>query len=138
MPEHRAYMRILALALLIAGAVAEDTVIVNPALPLATLDEETLRDIYLGRKTSWDDGSRVVVVVLKEGSSYNHLLQLLNKSSAQFLTGWKKLVFTGKGTMPEMVDSEDALLTQVSRTPGAIGFMDKGRIKDGVKVLPLK
>lgn len=138
MLEHRAYLRILAIALLIAGAVAEDTVIVNPALPLTALDDEALKDIYLGRKTAWDDGSRVVVVVLKEGVSHDHLLQRLNKSAAQFLTGWKKLVFTGRGTMPELVESEDALVALVSKTPGAIGFIDKGRLKDGVKALPLK
>jgi ABC-type phosphate transport system substrate-binding protein len=138
MPEHRVYLRILAIALLIAGAAAEDTVIVNPALQLTALDEDALKDIYLGKKTSWDDGSRVVVVVLKEGPSHDHLLQRLNKSSPQFLTGWKKLVFTGKGTMPEMVESEDALVAMVSKTPGAIGFIDKGRLKDGVKALPLK
>jgi len=138
MPEHRAYLRILALALLMAGAYAEDTVIVNPALQIAALDEEALKDIYLGRKTSWDDGSRVVVVVLKEGPSLDHLLQRLNKSAAQFLTGWKKLVFTGKGTMPELVESEDALVALVSKTPGAIGYVDKSRLKDGVKALPLK
>ncbi len=138
MPELRAYLRILAIALLMAGAAAEDTVIVNPALPLAALDEEALKDIYLGRKTAWDDGSRVVVVVLKEGPSHDHLLQRLNKSAAQFITGWKKLVFTGKGTMPEMVENEDALIALVARTPGAIGFIDKGRLKEGVKALPLK
>jgi ABC-type phosphate transport system substrate-binding protein len=138
MPELRAYLRILAIALLMAGAAAEDTIIVNPALPLAALDDEALKDIYLGRKTAWDDGSRVVVVVLKEGISHDHLLQLLNKSAAQFLTGWKKLVFTGKGTMPELVESEDALVALVAKTPGAIGYIDKGRLKDGVKALPLK
>jgi len=138
MPEHRVYLRILALALLIAGARAEDTVIVNPSLQLAALDEDTLKDIYLGKKTSWDDGSRVVVVVLKEGPSHDHLLQRLNKSSPQFLTGWKKLVFTGKGTMPEMVESEEALVALVSKTPGAIGYIDTAKLKDGVKALPLR
>ncbi len=139
MPDLRAYLRLLALTLLIAvGAVAEDTIIVNPALTIGALDEDALKDVYLGKKTSWDDGSRVVVVVLKEGASHDHLLQRLNKSSPQFLTGWKKLVFTGKGTMPEMVESEDALIALVAKTPGAIGFIDKGKLKDGVKILPLK
>jgi ABC-type phosphate transport system substrate-binding protein len=138
MPEHRVPLRILAIALLIAGAAAEDTVIVNPSLQITALDDDALKDIYLGKKTSWDDGSRVVVVVLKEGPSHDHLLQRLNKSSPQFLTGWKKLVFTGKGTMPEMVESEDALIALVAKTPGAIGYIDKGRLKDGVKALPLK
>jgi ABC-type phosphate transport system substrate-binding protein len=78
------------------------------------------------------------VVVLKDGPSHDHLLMLLNKSWSQFLTGWKRLVFTGKGTMPEMVESEDAMVAMVSKTPGAIGFIDKGRIKDGVKAVPLK
>lgn len=139
MPDCRVYLRILVLALPFVAVPAEDTVIVHPGLPLSGLDEEALKDIYLGRKTAWDDGSRVVVVVaITDGTSQEHLLSRLNKSSSQFLTGWKKLVFTGKGTMPELVEGEDALIALVSKTPGAIGYIDKGKLKDGVKAVPLK
>lgn len=134
----RMLMRIVLIACALTGAAAEETLIVNSAVGITMIDEDTFKEIYLGKKTSWDDGSRVVVVVLKDGPTHEHLLQRLNKSSPQFLTGWKKLVFTGKGTMPEMVDSLDAMVAMVAKTPGAIGYVDREKIKDGVKAISLK
>jgi len=136
--SRRRLIRILALAMLMAGAVAEETLIVNNGLGITSIDEDSFRNIYLGKKTEWDDGTRVVVVVLKEGASHDHLLSRLNKSASQFLTGWKKLVFTGKGTMPELVDSQEALVSTVAKTPGAIGYVDKEKLREGVKPISLK
>lgn len=121
-----------------APAMAEETVIVNGASPVADLSEDDLKDYYLGKKANWPDGSKVVVVVLKDGPSHEKLMGKLGKSSSQFSTGWKKLVFTGKGAMPEQVGSEDELVAFVAKTPGAIGYADAGKVKDGVKAVPVK
>jgi ABC-type phosphate transport system substrate-binding protein len=125
-------------ALFAAPAMAEETVIVNGAASVAGLSEDELKDYYLGKKSSWPDGSKVVVVVLKDGASHEKLMGKLGKSSSQFTTGWKKLVFTGKGAMPEQVGSEDELVAFVAKTPGSIGFVDAGKAKDGVKAVPVK
>ncbi len=119
-------------------AVAEETVIVNGASAVAGLSEDDLKDYYLGKKANWPDGSKVVVVVLKDGPSHEKLMGKLGKSSSQFTTGWKKLVFTGKGAMPEQVGSEDDLVAFIAKTPGAIGYADAGKVKDGVKAVPVK
>lgn len=121
-----------------ASAAAEETVILNGASAVAELTEDDLKDYYLGKKASWPDGSKVVVVVLKDGPSHDKLMGRLGKSSSQFTTGWKKLVFTGKGAMPEQVGSEDDLVAFVAKTPGAIGYADAGKVKDGVKAVPVK
>lgn len=117
---------------------AEETVIVNGSSAITSLSEDDLKDYYLGKKASWPDGSKVVVVVLKDGSSHEKLMGKLGKSSSQFTTGWKKLVFTGKGAMPEQVNSEDEMAAFVAKTPGSIGFVDAGKVKDGIKAVPVK
>jgi ABC-type phosphate transport system substrate-binding protein len=119
-------------------AAAEETVILNGASAVAGLSEDDIKDYYLGKKASWPDGSKVVVVVLKDGASHDKLMGKLGKSSSQFTTGWKKLVFTGKGAMPEQLGSEDELVAFVAKTPGAIGFVDAGKVKEGVKAVPVK
>lgn len=118
--------------------VAEETVVLHSTSPVAYLSEDDLRDYYLGRKTSWPDGSKVVVVVLKDGPSHDGLMKKLGKSGSQFTTGWKKLVFTGKGAMPEQVSNEDELVSHVARIPGAIGYVDAGKAKEGVKAIAVK
>jgi ABC-type phosphate transport system substrate-binding protein len=117
---------------------AEETVLVNGASTVAGISEDDLKDYYLGKKASWPDGSKVTVVVLKDGASHENLMKKLGKSTSQFSTGWKKLVFTGKGSMPEQVGSEDELVAFVAKTPGSIGYADAGKVKDGVKAIPTK
>ncbi|MBA3936266.1 MAG: hypothetical protein H0X38_02305 [Planctomycetes bacterium] len=122
----------------VAAAGADDAVIVNGRATTTALSEDELRAFFLGKRTTWEDGTKVVVVVLRGGGSHESLLQRLGKSPQQFITGWKKLVFTGKGSMPEQVNSEDELVALVARTPGAIGWIDAGKVADGVKALPLR
>ena len=117
---------------------AEETVLVNGASALTTISDDDLKDYYLGKKAMWPDGSKVTVVVLKDGASHESLMKKLGKSTSQFSTGWKKLVFTGKGSMPEQVGSEDELVAFVAKTPGSIGYADAGKVKDGVKAVPAK
>jgi ABC-type phosphate transport system substrate-binding protein len=117
---------------------AEETVLVNGSSAVAGISDDDLKDYYLGKKGSWPDGSKVIVVVLKDGASHENLMKKLGKSTSQFSTGWKKLVFTGKGSMPEQVGSEDELVAYVAKTPGAIGYADAGKAKDGVKAIPVK
>jgi ABC-type phosphate transport system substrate-binding protein len=117
---------------------AEETVLVNGASAVAGISDDDLKDYYLGKKASWPDGSKVTVVVLKDGASHENLMKKLGKSTSQFSTGWKKLVFTGKGSMPEQVGSEDELVAFVAKTPGSIGYADAGKVKDGVKAVPAK
>ena len=114
---------------------ADDAVVVNSHAAIAELSDDDLRDLFLGKRTAWDDGTKVVVVVLRSGPSHDALLRRLGRNPQQFLTGWKKLVFTGKSGMPEQVASEDELVEMVARTPGAIGYIDAGKVKDGVKAL---
>jgi ABC-type phosphate transport system substrate-binding protein len=135
-------MRMFAVSVILVGLcvslAAAETVVVNAKSPVVALSDDAMRDYFLGKKTVWEDGSRVVVVVLKEGPSHDGLMKLLGKNPSQFSTGWKKLVFTGKGAMPEQIESEAALVDFVARTPGAIGFVDAGMVKEGVKAVPIR
>ena len=116
---------------------AEDVVVVNPASALAAISDDQLKDLFLGKKITWDDGSKVIVVVPKDGPANEALMRRLGKNTQQFQTGWKKLVFTGKGAMPEQVESEDAVVSFVAKTPGAIALVSQAAIKDGVKAIPV-
>ena len=131
----------LAVLLLVGTSVllpGEETLVVNPSVTAKGLSDDVLKDIYLGKTSIWDDGTKITVVILKDGPSHDALMHRLNKSSQQFLSSWKKLVFTGKGAMPEIVANDQALVDFVAKTPGAIGYVDKDKVKEGVKALPIQ
>lgn len=127
---------ILSACLLLGGgtaAFAEDTLIVHGGSAVATLSADQAKDLFLGKKTTWEDGSKVIVVVVKSGASNDGLMGLVGKNAQQFTTGWKKLVFTGKGSMPEEAADDAAAVAMVAKTPGAIALVDKAKVGDGVK-----
>jgi ABC-type phosphate transport system substrate-binding protein len=117
---------------------AADVVIVNPATPATSLSADLVRDYFLGQKTAWSDGTKVVVVVAKNDADQAPLLDFLGRSRNQFEIGWKKLIFTGRVTTPVQVDSTAAVITRVAATPGAIGFVDQATVTDQVKAVSIR
>ena len=127
---------VLALLLILGAASAEDVLVAHPSVPVESLDQVTLRDVFLGRRTTWPNGQRVVVVMMRDGPANQRLAGELGKTPQQLTNWWKRLVFTGEGSMPEQVDGAPALIARVASLPGAIGWVEQPAADpQGVKVL---
>ncbi len=122
------YLRIFAFVALIlflhaVGWAADTFVFVNKSVPDKSLERESIERIYLGKKSQWSDGTRIVPVVLKSGATHTAFVRkFLDRDASQFSTYWKQAVFTGRGVPPKSFDSEAELVEFVSVTPGAIGY----------------
>lgn len=122
------YVRNLAcIALLVfAGTVgwsAEVFILVNNTVPDKSLEKESIERIYLGKKSQWSNGTRVVPVILKAGATHTAFVKkILDRDASQFSTYWKQAVFTGRGMPPKSFETEAELIDYVSTTPGAIGY----------------
>ncbi len=111
-------------------------VITSQTTPVETIDDGTIKKIFLGKTKSWPDGNGVEFVVLKSGDAHDGFLKTyVKKSSSQFKTYWKKQVFTGKGKNPKSFDSEGDLVAYIAGKPGAIGYVSAGTDIAGAKVL---
>lgn len=114
---------------------AEVAVIVHPS-NTNVLDAATVAKIYLGREKSFADGQSVVPMSLLESTpssaSFNNVV--LKKSASQLKAYWSKLVFTGKGTAPKELASEDEMVKLVATNPNLIGFVDVTKVDASVKV----
>jgi ABC-type phosphate transport system substrate-binding protein len=131
---------ILALALiLMAGAASAAPILVaHPGVSADALDKGAVQKIFLGKTSTWDDGTRVALSMLKGGDVSEAFLKAnVKKSHKQFATFWKKAVFSGTGEMPAAFETEADLVMHVSRTPGAIGYIDDGTPHEGVKVIAI-
>lgn len=124
-----------AVALLSSTAFADVAVIVNPANG-NTIDEGTIKKIYLGKAKSFDDGTKVNPVN-QDGNSVSDEFndKVVGKSSSQLNAYWSKLVFTGKGTPPEKLANDQAVIDFVSANGDAIGYIDASKVTDKVKVV---
>lgn len=134
-------MQIIKIAMLIAfcgiGAVqAEISVIVNPANANA-VSADDLNRLFLGRASSFADGSKATPLNLAEGqvSRDEFDSKVLNRSSAQLKAYWSKLVFTGKGTPPKELADDAAVKAAVAADASAIGYISSASVDGSVKVV---
>ena len=116
-------------------AFAEVAVIVHPSNANA-LDEAAVSKIFLGREKSFADGKSVVPLSLAESAPASTAFNdaVLKKSSSQLKAYWSKLVFTGKGTPPKEVATDEEMIKLVATNPSVIGYVDASKVDASVKV----
>jgi len=120
------------------AAAQEVIVIANPNVPVSSLTGDEVKDIFLAKKTQWDNGRKINFVTLKNCDTHREFLkQYLQKSSSQFERYFRTLVFTGKGSIPKAFDTEEQLVGFVSGTDGAIGYVSSGTATGSTKVLTI-
>lgn len=129
----------LVVALLISAPVFADiAVIVNPANPVATLSEDDVRRIFMGRMRLFPDSNESVEALDQEeesaafGDFYQAIARLtpakLKRQRASYL-------FSGKGRLPTTLKDDAAVLEYVASHPGAIGYVTQEKLDTRVKTV---
>ncbi|MBI1422225.1 MAG: phosphate ABC transporter substrate-binding protein [Gammaproteobacteria bacterium] len=130
-------LAILLLVAVIPNVQAEIAVITNPDVKEIGLSKDKLADIYLGRKKSYSDGSRVEPVDQEADTAvrdkfYRAVVKMSNSEVNRY---WAKLKFTGKGKPPRVVNGDESVRDWVASHSGAIGYIDGKYLNDSVKVV---
>lgn len=116
---------------------ADTRVLVNPSVSQIQLDVQTLSRIYAMQLKSWKNGQAIKVYILppRHSTHRKFVLSKLKMQPHQLDRLWNRLVFTGTGRMPFIVENEQAMLQKIKNTPGAIGYIHSAPLIDGVKVV---
>ena len=114
-------------------------IIVSKENKATTLSADDLTRVFLGKKTLWESGTRIVPVMPEEESPAGEtfLAGTLAKSVSQFRTYWKRLLFSGGGTVPKVFRTSGQIMDFVARQPGAIGVVEAAAVDDRVKILEI-
>ena len=129
---------IVLLGIIPGVCMANDVVVItNKSVSTTTLTKNDLSKIYLGKKSSWNDGSSIKFVVLTGDTHAAFLKDYIGKTESQFSTFWKKQVFTGKGSPPKEFNSDQAMVEFVAQTTGAIGYVSSSADVSKVKTITI-
>jgi len=121
------------------GLASEFVLVVNKANPDSQVTTAAAKKIFLGKTSSWSDGTRIKLVVQKDPELHEFFVkQVVKKSGQQFLTYWKKALFTGVGTPPPVMADDAAVKSYVAANRGAVGYIAEQSLDDQVKLLELK
>ncbi len=139
------FRRIFLLLILVYGPITvsasqtESSVeaVVHSGVSVSHLSRNSLRAIFSMRQKTWPDGLPVRVYVLPDDAPLHNLFakEKLNIFPYQLRSGWDRLIFSGTGQAPFLVNSEDEMLARVASTPGAIGYLKRVNINDSVRIL---
>jgi hypothetical protein len=102
-------------------------IVVNTANALKDISAAELKEIYLGNKIQWDNGTPITPVLLSPGSKLNDffLMKICGMDEVAFNSYWEK-----RGTvkiMPMFMEHDEWIIRYIGGSPGAIGFMDSGK-----------
>ncbi len=120
----------------VSNAYSESAVIVNPANG-SQISKEEIADIYLGKLKRFSNGEAVLAVDHQESADIRtqFLQAVLDKNPTQMKSYWSRLIFTGKGVPPEVMENDAEIVKYVSKNPGAIGYIETQAVTDKVKVI---
>jgi hypothetical protein len=119
-------------------ATADIAVVVNPSVGIDNLSIAELRRILLGDREFWSAGARITLLIRAPIARERDAVvrDVCQMTEAQFRQHWIGKVFradTPSG--PKIVYSAEMAIDQVSRTPGAITFVQAPVTNRSVKVL---
>jgi ABC-type phosphate transport system substrate-binding protein len=116
----------------------EVAIVVNPATSVDDLSLLELRNVFLGERQFWGDGSRIVLLV-RAPIAYERdivLNRIYRMDESEFRQYWIAKVFRAEvSSGPKIVYSNDMTRQLVAALPGAVGFIPAGDVAADMKVL---
>ncbi len=140
--KQRVIGAIVTILLIMTGTIVcagEIVIITNAGVPIDSMDRSIISDIYQGLKTKWDNGDKVIVVMLRKGDTHQRFAtEIAGSTPSKLRNIWKKVIFSGTGNPPNIMKNEAEVVSRVAETSGAIGYIDASTPHKGVKVIKLK
>lgn len=105
-----------------AGTQPDVHLALSSNIPLASLSQKELAAIFLGQKRHWEDGTRVKIAILKSAASQDRFLgAVAGRTPGQYWAHWRNIVFSGRGVMPKIFNSEKEVLEYLAQEEGVVG-----------------
>ncbi len=113
-------------------------IIVNSSVPAAyhySLNDA--RAIFTMRLTQWPNGEAIKVFVLPDDHPVHKSFAkgCLNLFPHQLRNVWNRAIYSGTGSAPTQVMSQEEMLQAISNTPNAIGYLDSKPETSKVRIL---
>lgn len=128
-------------SILIAGliastgsAVAGIVVIVNKAN--TTASKEMISKLYTGATKSWSDGAQAKLIDLSDESKREAFYQeYTGRNAGAIKSAWARIVFSGRGVPPKVLDSDAEVISEVAKDKNAVGYVDQSSLDGSVRVV---
>jgi ABC-type phosphate transport system substrate-binding protein len=112
-------------------------VVVNQKNKATAISLDQLKKIYLGKTREFPTGTATTAIdqtaTNEIKTRFNEIV--LEKTAKQLQTYWSVQIFTGKGTPPAILGSDDEVKAWVAKNPEGIGYINAESVDATVKVV---
>lgn len=107
------------------AAHADVFVVVNSANGVHAMGQKEVLDIFMGRTRAFPGGEFAQTLDLPRDAPARAAFYtaLTGLSPAQLASYWSRLMFSGRTMPPQQMTSEAAMVENLRRNPGAIGYL---------------
>lgn len=113
-------------------------IIANSSVSESSLSADQLLEICLLETRTWSNGKAVELMLLRDnGPEEKQFFEFLARTPLEMRKVWLRAQLSGQARPPLQVSSQEELVRKVEATPGAIGFVNKQKVRGKVKILLL-
>jgi len=112
--------------------------IVGSKSPINRISKKDVKSIFIGEKTKWSDGQKIVVIDYKRGVEIKNTFcrSILKISQIQLYKKCIKASLLGKGSKLVLISSKQEAIDLISKEPRAIGYLGQSETIDNrVKII---
>jgi len=127
----------VAIALFSFNVLAELAIVVDPSVNINSISIKQLERLYLNQADRFPGGVALQALDQRIGSAQREtfITRVLGMSEIEMAVYWSQRMFSGKGRPPRSVEGDSAVIGQVTKEPGKIGYIDGDSVDERVKVL---
>jgi hypothetical protein len=101
-------------------------IIVNESVPRSMYSLMNVRAIFTMQQRFWPNGEQIKVFTLSDSNPVHKdfVKNKLNMFPHQLRRGWDRMVFSGTGSAPMQLESEQDMIEKLVNTPYSIGYLN--------------
>ncbi|MGH8547238.1 MAG: hypothetical protein ACRERU_01275 [Methylococcales bacterium] len=90
-------------------------------------NREQLREIFFARQTRWPDGKPIRAFVLPDQHPLHIRFskEILGVYPYQLRAAWDRMIYSGTGVPPAVVENVEEMRNKIDQTPGGIGYYEE-------------
>lgn len=117
---------VLLVSAVCSHAVRSADIIVNQSVPTGAYSLKDVRAIFTMQQRFWPNGEQIKVFTLPDSNPIykDFVKNNLNMFPHQLRRGWDRMVFSGTGSAPVSLDSEQEMIDRLVNTPYSIGYLN--------------
>ena len=134
------YIFVFLFLMISAQEISAQIIIVNKKNKITELNLSTIRNIYVGNKITWEDGSLIHLADYSTDSDLRvefsrNYLKLSPRKTAML---WVRVSLSGKSVPPKVFRNSSQMLSFIAKNEGAIGYLpENAEISSDVKIISI-